>query len=158
MDHLSTLPVEVLVQIISQLPSSKFLSLVHTSRFFEKFMRTNAKELCNATITSHPELSNLATYLNEDWADHKETSSFNFFSWYAFRNPAHKKYVSIITTPGPEYLLFLEQLAADNAKYSSGETFHHPYLTMWRIAMEMQANETMEHRPLGELVWYYRSK
>ncbi|KAG4443055.1 hypothetical protein IFR05_001451 [Cadophora sp. M221] len=49
-DRLSKLIPELLIEIISQLPSSDYLSLVHTSQFFRNFLRANGSQICNRII------------------------------------------------------------------------------------------------------------
>lgn len=51
---LTTIPPEILLQIIICLPtSSHFLSLSHTSHYFYSFLSTHAKAICNKHITTY---------------------------------------------------------------------------------------------------------
>ncbi|CZR56959.1 uncharacterized protein PAC_06848 [Phialocephala subalpina] len=167
MDHLSKLPVEILIQIISHLPSTDFLPLVHLSKFFEKFMKTNAKELCNAALTTQPQLSDLSTYfeptLREGWLI-PTVSEHLAEKINATENPTTltEKELSYICNPGPEYLIFLEYLdeAHENEECRSGTNKSNSGTSgflAWSCLLKFGIMQRRRgNGPLGRLVWYYR--
>lgn len=102
MDHLSILPVELLVHITAELPMSNFLSLVQTSKFFQRFMRTNAKDICNRRVLTEFALEHscFITTTREDWI----VPCLNVGDFASFQN-----HTDLVADSGPEYLLSLEQ-------------------------------------------------
>jgi hypothetical protein len=52
-NHLSSLPPQVLVLILLELPLDSYLDLVQTSKFLRKFLKTNAAYICNTCVLGH---------------------------------------------------------------------------------------------------------
>jgi hypothetical protein len=51
-NHLSSLPPEVLLLILAELPLDSYLDLVQTSKFLREFLKINAALICNLCILS----------------------------------------------------------------------------------------------------------
>ncbi|KAE9380979.1 hypothetical protein N431DRAFT_449710 [Stipitochalara longipes BDJ] len=117
-DFLTPLAPEILLNIVSQLPSGVYFNLVHTSRSLRNFMKLNAKLICNVAIRSrfplqaallHSVLDKRTGWLVpthqklvEDEERYKSSGSINGI--------LKGDTVGIkVTAPGPQYLHFLEQ-------------------------------------------------
>ncbi|KAE9380977.1 hypothetical protein N431DRAFT_292943, partial [Stipitochalara longipes BDJ] len=55
-DYLTSLPSEILLKIVTQVPIKNFLDLVQTSRAFRNFIKANASKICNDVIRSRYQL------------------------------------------------------------------------------------------------------
>jgi hypothetical protein len=131
-DLLTTIPSEILLKIISQVPTKGFLDLVQTCRTLRNFVKINASRICNeAILTRFPLKSKLlqSTKVSE-WlvpAHMLLTMGEARFRWCELQNhplmlnAQKKKHFSLlgqltrdltiplqITSPGPQYLHFLE--------------------------------------------------
>jgi hypothetical protein len=51
-EYLTSLPPELLIKVLSEIPLSSFLNLTHTSRDLRTFIKTNAARISNAAIES----------------------------------------------------------------------------------------------------------
>ena len=59
-DHLTSLPSEILIKALSNVPLSSFLDLTHTSHGLRSFVKTNAARICDAAIESRYAFKNKA--------------------------------------------------------------------------------------------------
>jgi hypothetical protein len=66
---LTTVPTEILVKVIAQVPLKSYLDLVHTSKVFGNFIKLNASRICNEAIRSRFRLEAkvLGSELNSGW-------------------------------------------------------------------------------------------
>jgi hypothetical protein len=136
-DYLTTLPAELLSQIIADLPLRSFLDLSHTSSFLRYFIKTNASIICNDAIKTYysREAKLLETEKRSGWLvpTHEQLRRReDFFSdllgGYLCQdnpcehNPANGIHCGLfgylrgpweiqvkITDPGPQFLFFLER-------------------------------------------------
>jgi hypothetical protein len=51
-EYLTSLPPELLIKVLSEVPLSSFLDLTKTSRALREFIKTNAARICNMAIRS----------------------------------------------------------------------------------------------------------
>lgn len=121
-DRLTTLPAELLIKIIAEVPLSFFLDLTQTCRHLRHLIKDNAKEICNGAIESRFPLH--AKYLHpvkkRGWLTH---SLYYLHSWEQRAVVKRKSeriftdresweynwdYKIKLTQPGPQYLAFLE--------------------------------------------------
>jgi hypothetical protein len=63
-DYLTTIPLEILVKILADVPISDYLDLVHTSRGLRDIIRAAAPQLCNQAIRSRH--AAMAKYLESE--------------------------------------------------------------------------------------------
>ena len=118
-DHLSTLPPELLIKILSNVPLSSYLDLCHTSKTFKKFMRQFGRELCNARILCHfiEAALSLRSCFIEGWI----TPTISFLHWWERRAVETERrgqwdgcryldldYTFKLTHPGPQLAAILE--------------------------------------------------
>ena len=146
-DRFTTMPSEILLKIITQLPSKYFLDLVQTCRMLRNFIKINASRICNEKIRSEFEFEAkvLQTELHSGWLvptypklKAGESQSNRCFMrreslWRSLNKSRHfdllgeVKEVSTIglslSTPGPQFLHFLEQDLLDIRLGPSGERF-----------------------------------
>ena len=131
-DRFTTMPSEILLKIITQLPSKYFLDLVQTCRMLRNFIKINASRICNEKIRSQFdfEAKLLQSELQSGWLVptsskvKEEEAGYNKYrargkSWVypdiprCFNLLGEVKEESTIglslTTPGPQFLHFLEQ-------------------------------------------------
>ncbi|PMD30951.1 hypothetical protein L207DRAFT_611640 [Hyaloscypha variabilis F] len=124
LDFLTSLPPEILLNIVSRLPSKFFLDLVHTSKHLRNFMKLNANLICNEAIRSrfHLQSALLHSETASGWLvpthqkliDDEKRYKGNIRTinnhWALFGEPLFDSTPGIkVTAPGPQYLHFLEQ-------------------------------------------------
>jgi hypothetical protein len=51
-DYLTSLPTELLIKVIAEVPINSYLDLTHTSKGLRDFMKANAADVCNEAIRS----------------------------------------------------------------------------------------------------------
>ncbi|PMD30964.1 hypothetical protein L207DRAFT_591908 [Hyaloscypha variabilis F] len=68
-DYLTSLPPEILTNIIAEVPLSSFLDLTHTCRGLRNFIKVNAARICNLAILARftPEANPLGLTLKDNW-------------------------------------------------------------------------------------------
>ncbi|PMD15778.1 hypothetical protein NA56DRAFT_325910 [Hyaloscypha hepaticicola] len=131
-NRFTTMPSEILLKIVSQLPSKYFLDLVQTCRMLRNFIKINASRICNEKIRSEFEFEAklLQTELHSGWLVptspkvKEDETDFTYFiipksllrSSNQFRNfhllGEVKEEPTIglsLSTPSPQFLHFLEQ-------------------------------------------------
>ncbi|KAE9380980.1 hypothetical protein N431DRAFT_449711 [Stipitochalara longipes BDJ] len=116
-DILTTVPHEILIKIIAQLPSKYYLDLVHTSKALRNFIKINASRICNEAIRSRFALeaailkSELKSGCYRDVYHHRKTNLRSLHKMdYSLLGPLQPATVAIkLSSPGPQYLHFLEQ-------------------------------------------------
>jgi hypothetical protein len=68
---LVSLPPEILIKVLSEVPLSSFLALTHTSRGLRAFVKDNAAKICNMAIRSrfaeHIKILEATTNNNQGW-------------------------------------------------------------------------------------------
>jgi hypothetical protein len=145
-DRFTTMPSEILLKIITQLPSKYFLDLVQTCRMLRNFIKINASRICNEKIRSEFEFEAkiLQSELHSGWlvptspkVKEKEAEYNKYWvrgkSWVypdiprCFNLLGEVKEESTIglslTTPGPQFLHFLERDLLDIASEPGEELY-----------------------------------
>jgi hypothetical protein len=120
-DRLSTLPSELLLMIISEVPLSSFLDLVHTSKGLREFIKANARKICNLAIESRFPLQ--AKYLRPakvsgwitpthwailEWEERAVEESRGRIDYRRVEDWKSWDYKIKLGEPGPQYLALLE--------------------------------------------------
>jgi hypothetical protein len=123
-DLLLSLPPEILLLIIVELPLDSYLDFVQTSKFLREFVKTNAAYICNNSILSqfpleaaiipsarvngwivptHPDITNLESYVRDKKRYHDRARQINE------ECDAYGQDLSVkLTKPGPQFLLWLQ--------------------------------------------------
>jgi hypothetical protein len=133
-DLFTTMPSEILLRIVTQVPSEYLLDLVQTCRMLRNFIKINASRICNEKIRSQFEFEAklLQSEMHSGWlvpTNSKVKEEETAFSKFLIRgSPLERsskrsryfhllgeaKEVSTIglslTSPGPQFLHFLEQV------------------------------------------------
>ena len=127
-DLLTSVPPEILVKIIALVPSKHYLDLVHTNKALRNFIKLNASSICNEAIRSRfpVEAKVLRSELEAGWlvpTHEKVAEEEEYFrqELNIIRPPNKEQGFSLlgklptestisikITSPGPQYLHFLE--------------------------------------------------
>ncbi|KAN0120344.1 hypothetical protein V8E51_002552 [Hyaloscypha variabilis] len=117
-DYLTSLPPEILTNIIAEVPLSSFLDLTHTCRGLRNFIKVNAARICNLAILARftPEANPLGLTLKDNWLivthpqlledqrEHeKKRGGLARFIFHQYRSGKKGG------DPGPLTLFFLEQ-------------------------------------------------
>lgn len=144
---------------------SNFLSLVHISKFFQKFMKVSAKDICNKIIlTRHSLLHSIFQSTTcEDWIVPSITVSDSFFSNFG-------QHISVLSDAGPEYLYFLENVVScesgfapydfERLKELKGNSKSYKWEVMANTLLSRYLRQEKDNGfrlPKG-LLWYYRLK
>jgi hypothetical protein len=134
-DRFTTMPSEILLKIITQLPSKYFLDLVQTCRMLRNFIKINASRICKERIRSEFEFEAklLQVELHSGWlvpTSPKVKEEEAEYNKYYARDKSLRVRVSSdmprhfhllgevkeesavglsLTSPGPQFLHFLEQ-------------------------------------------------
>jgi hypothetical protein len=132
LDYFASLPSELLIKIIADVPSKSFLDIVHTSKFLRQFVKVNAAAICNRAILSRYRLESklLKAELVSGWLvpthqDIKaqeeaynrealernkeyESQTFKYFSLLGDRRSETADNFIAVSCPGPLFLLFLQ--------------------------------------------------
>jgi len=68
-DYLTSLPNEILIKVISELPIFNYLDVAHTSRHLRSVLKANATQICNLRISSRYWFAAqyLQTEIKSDW-------------------------------------------------------------------------------------------
>jgi hypothetical protein len=137
MPTLTTIPPELLLRIISFLPSSTYHDLAQTSTYLRLFFNTHASQICKSYIQCH--LAKEAELLNSSMQDGWLLPSTSFLAHSSSRSTTRSREDLIsslasfdiqtllppsppwveermhisLATPGPQYLCFLEEYARD---------------------------------------------
>jgi hypothetical protein len=127
-DILTSVPPEILVKIIALVPSKHYLDLVHTTKALRNFIKLNASSICNEAIwtrfpveakvlQSEPEAGWLVP-THEKVAEEEERVRQGLHLITPYKNeqgfsllgklPTETTVSIKITSPGPQYLHFLE--------------------------------------------------
>jgi hypothetical protein len=132
-DRFTTMPSEILLKIITQLPSKYFLDLVQTCRMLRNFIKINASRICNEKIRAQFEFEAklLQSQLQSGWLVptspkvKEEEAAYNKYSVrvksLGVSSDMHRYFHLLgevkeespiglsLATPGPQFLHFLEQ-------------------------------------------------
>jgi hypothetical protein len=136
-DYLTSLPTELLIKVIAEVPMDYYLDLTHTSKGLRDFMKANAANICNEAIRSRHSIAAeiLKTELKSGWLvpthegfdmededyiralDHyfqpTKVSRFKYYSLLGalFNGDVNNLRTMIINvkSSGPQFLHFLER-------------------------------------------------
>jgi len=124
-NHLSSLPSEVLLLILVEIPLDSYLDLVQTSKFLREFLKTNAAYICNTCVLGHLALGGalIPSAKVNGWIVPTHTDFTILESYVLDKKIYHDRARQIveednaygqdlrvkITQPGPQFLLWLQQ-------------------------------------------------
>jgi hypothetical protein len=112
-DYLTSLPAELLIKIIAEVPMDSYLDLAHTSKGLLDFMKANAADVCNEAIRSRHSFAAkcFKTELKNGWLvpTHekfdKEDEDYkrSIVSYYRLARVWRGKHYRIYSPPGKLY-------------------------------------------------------
>jgi hypothetical protein len=146
-DYLTTFPTEILIKILSEVPISSFLDILHTSSRLRAILKSHAAVICNLAIKSRfwRKAKCLNTKLVSGWSvpnhplifdeellykrQYKSTNSplgaskNSYINHYAILGPITSASIPrflLNLAPGPQFLYFLEYLKLMTEKDEEG--------------------------------------
>lgn len=125
-DILTTIPPEILIKIIAQVPSKNYLDLIHTSEGLRTFLKINASRICNEAIRSrfpleaallNSELSSgwlvprsqMLSERENEYLKYQRSCLRYYLIHYSLLGAVVPWRIIRIESAGPQYLHFLEQ-------------------------------------------------